>query len=72
MRALVTAGRTLLGLFVDDGWSAVAIGALLAGLLALKANEWIEGPELQAALVAGTIVILLESVARAARTDNRS
>ena len=72
MSALAAAGRTVLGLFVDDGWSALAIGVLLAGLLALKSNEWIEGPELQAALVAGTILILLESVSRAARTGNRS
>ena len=71
MSALAAAGRTVLGLFVDDGWSALAIGALLAALLALKSNEWIEGPELQAALVAGTILILLESVARGARTGNR-
>ena len=72
MSALAAAGRTVLGLFVDDGWSALAIGALLAALLALKSSEWIEGAELQAALVAGTILILLESVLRAARTGNRS
>ena len=72
MSALAAAGRTVLGLFVDDGWSGLAIGALLAGVLALKSNEWVEGPELQVALVAGTILILLEGVLRAARSDNRS
>jgi hypothetical protein len=71
VRALAAAGRAMLGLFIDDSWSALAIGALLAAVSTAKSNDWIEGAELQVALVAGTILILLEAVQRGARSGNR-
>jgi hypothetical protein len=72
MNPIVRAVRAVLGLFFDDGKLALGVLALLA-CSALVANaETARSWYAIALLVAGTLVLLLENVVRAARTATRS
>jgi len=67
IKALATACRELLGLFVEDGSLALALLAWVA--LAIAVVRWL--PESEAWLAplfaAGCLVILVENIFRAAR-----
>jgi Flp pilus assembly protein TadB len=72
MNALRTAFAEFIGLFIDDGALALAILVLVAVIAA--AVEWAGLPPLAGGvlLLAGCLVILAESLRRAARAKARS
>ena len=72
MNPIARAVRAVLGLFFDDGKLALEVLALLA-CSALVANaELAQSWNSIVLLVAGTLILLLENVVRAARTVTRS
>ena len=67
MKALRTAFGEFVGLFIDDGRLALTVLALIAVVTLAVKGAWV-GPLAGAvALLAGCIVLLLESVYRDAR-----
>lgn len=67
MRALSALARELIGLFVDDGWLALAIVAVVA-LAAVCATLAPNAPLLSGVvLLLGCLGVLLANVLRAAR-----
>ncbi|TSD90041.1 hypothetical protein FFK22_004355 [Mycobacterium sp. KBS0706] len=71
MSAIKTVLAELLGLFIDDGALALAAIALIAAVAA--AVRWAELPGLEGGLLilAGCLLILAESLTRAARAKRR-
>ena len=67
MNAIAHAVRALLGLFFDDGEPALQILVLLAGTAVVASAEALPSWRSMALLVAGTLVVLLGNVIRAAR-----
>lgn len=67
MKMLNTIGRELFGLFVDDGSLALAILALLGSVALLMHEAPMDTGLAAVALVAGTILVLVENVVRASR-----
>lgn len=72
MTAMKTVLAELIGLFIDDGALALAAVALIAAVAA--AVRWAGLPGLDGALLIlfGSLLILAESLARAARVKRRS
>jgi hypothetical protein len=67
MKILNTIARELFGLFVDDGSLALAILALLGTIAVLMHGALMDKGLAAIALVAGSILILIENVVRTAR-----
>lgn len=67
MNAITSAVRALIGLFFDDGELALQILALLAATAVVAKAEAPASWTSMALLVAGTLIILLLNVTRAAR-----
>jgi hypothetical protein len=64
MKTIKTIFRELFGLFVDDGSLALAILALLAVVALLVHEALLNMNQAAVLLVAGNIVVLIESVVR--------
>jgi hypothetical protein len=64
MKTIKTIFRELFGLFVDDGSLALAILALLAAVALLVHETLLDMNQAAVLLVAGNIVVLIESVVR--------
>ena len=67
MNAIARALGALLGLFFDDGKLALGILVLLGGTAAVASAEAVPSWRSMTLLVAGTLVLLVENVVRAAR-----
>ena len=67
MNAIARGLGALLGLFFDDGKLALGILVLLGGTAAVASAEAVPSWRSMALLVAGTLVLLLENLVRAAR-----
>ena len=67
MNAIARGLGALLGLFFDDGKLALGILVLLGGTAAVASAEAVPSWRSIALLVAGTLVLLLENLVRAAR-----
>jgi hypothetical protein len=73
MNAIVETIRTLFGLFFDDGSLAVAIIGLLVALALLTHAGVLASPVItMAALLGGTLLLLLENVIRTAARASRA
>jgi hypothetical protein len=64
MKTIKAIFRELFGLFVDDGNLALAILALLAVVALLVQVAWVDMNQAAVVLVAGNIVVLIESIVR--------
>ena len=71
MNTIAAALRELIGLFVDDGSLAAGILALVAALAALVHFGMIGATPAAGLLVAGLVIVLGETVRRAARGRRR-
>ena len=67
MNAIARGLGALLGLFFDDGKLALGILVLLGGTAVVASAEVVPSWRSMALLVAGTLVLLLENLVRAAR-----
>lgn len=71
MSSFVAGLKQLVGLFVDDGGLAVGIVALVAALAMLVRLDWIGATPAAGLLAVGLVLLLLETVWRAARNRRR-
>jgi hypothetical protein len=67
MNAIRIAFREFLGLFVDDGSLALFVILLIALVTAAVEEDWLPPLAGGAALLIGLVLLLMESVNRAAR-----